>query len=92
MIALDLRGFGWTEAPRDGYEKEKLAADVLAVLDALGIERVKLSATTGAAGSASCSACGRRERFERYLALNIVPPWAEPGRCVPHSGASGTSG
>ena len=39
---MDLRGFGWSDAPRDGYEKENMADDVLAVLDELGIERVKL--------------------------------------------------
>ena len=58
VLAMDLRGFGWSDAPRRGYEKENLASDVLAVLDELGIER--WSATTGAAGSASCSACARR--------------------------------
>src|SRR5262249_61563179 len=42
VLALDLRGFGWSEAPADGYEKENLADDVLAVLDELGLERVKL--------------------------------------------------
>ena len=42
VLALDLRGFGWSQAPRDGYEKEELASDVLAVLDELGLERVKL--------------------------------------------------
>jgi pimeloyl-ACP methyl ester carboxylesterase len=24
-LAMDLRGFGWSEAPTDGYEKENLA-------------------------------------------------------------------
>jgi hypothetical protein len=40
VVAMDLRGFGWSEAPAHGYEKENLADDVLAVLDELGIERV----------------------------------------------------
>jgi len=42
VLAMDLRGFGWSDAPRDGYEKENLATDVLAVMDELGLERVKL--------------------------------------------------
>ena len=42
VVALDLRGFGWSDAPRDRYLKEDLAGDVLAVMDALGLDRVKL--------------------------------------------------
>ncbi|MGB0097898.1 MAG: alpha/beta fold hydrolase [Solirubrobacteraceae bacterium] len=34
VIAPDLRGHGWTEAPQSGYEKEQLASDLVAVLDA----------------------------------------------------------
>ena len=40
VIVPDLRGFGWTDAPHDGYEKEQLASDLLAALDALGVDRV----------------------------------------------------
>lgn len=40
VIAPDLRGFGWSEVPAGGYEKEQLASDMLALLDTLGIERV----------------------------------------------------
>ncbi|MBJ7291840.1 alpha/beta fold hydrolase, partial [Williamsia sp.] len=42
VIAPDLRGFGWTDAPPGGYRKERLATDILALLDALGIDRVRL--------------------------------------------------
>ena len=40
VICPDLRGHGWTDAPPWGYEKEGLASDALALLDALEIERV----------------------------------------------------
>ena len=43
VIAPDLRGFGWTDAPSGGYEKRELAADVVALLDALGLDRVRLA-------------------------------------------------
>jgi pimeloyl-ACP methyl ester carboxylesterase len=42
VIAPDLRGFGWSDAPSSGYLKEEMGQDVLAILDALELERVKL--------------------------------------------------
>ena len=39
LLAPDLRGFGWSEAPGHGYDGETFAADQVALLDALGIER-----------------------------------------------------
>jgi pimeloyl-ACP methyl ester carboxylesterase len=82
VLALDLRGFGWSEAPADGYEKENLADDVLAVLDALGIERVKLVGHDwgGWIGFLLCLKAPRR--FQRFLALNILHPWLSSGRGV----------
>lgn len=82
VLALDLRGFGWSDAPRDGYEKESLADDVLAVLDALGIERVKLVGHDwgGWIGFLLCLRAPRR--FERYLALNILHPWQSGARAA----------
>src|SRR3954451_538232 len=40
ILMPDLRGHGWSEAPRSGYEKPQLAKDLVALLDALGLERV----------------------------------------------------
>jgi pimeloyl-ACP methyl ester carboxylesterase len=74
-LALDLRGFGWSDAPRDGYEKENLAADVLAVLDELGLERVKLVGHDWGGWVGFLLCLRAPQRFERFLALNIVPPW-----------------
>jgi pimeloyl-ACP methyl ester carboxylesterase len=34
-----MRGFGWTDAPPAGDDKEGLAEDLLGVCDALRIER-----------------------------------------------------
>jgi pimeloyl-ACP methyl ester carboxylesterase len=85
VLALDLRGFGWSEAPRDGYAKEEMASDVLAVLDALGLERVKLVGHDwgGWIGFLLCLRAPRR--FERFLALNIVPPWINLRATVGHA-------
>ncbi len=76
----DLRGFGWTGAPRGSYEKSVLAADVLALLDELGLERVRLAGHDwgGFAGFLLCmDAPGRVSHF---LAAGIPHPWVRPDR------------
>ena len=44
VIAPDLRGAGWTDAPAHGYTVEDVVADVLALLDELGLRQVGLVA------------------------------------------------
>ncbi|MEX2106263.1 MAG: alpha/beta hydrolase [Solirubrobacterales bacterium] len=75
VLALDLRGFGWSDAPRDGYEKEDMATDVLAVLDELGLDRVKLVGHDWGGWIGFLLCLRAPQRFERYLALNIATPW-----------------
>lgn len=77
VLALDQRGCGWSDAPREGYEKENLADDVLAVLDALGLERVKLVGHDWGGWIGFLLCLRAPERFERFLPLNIVPPWID---------------
>ncbi len=84
VIALDLRGFGWSEAPADGYEKEELASDVLAVLDALGLQRVKLVGHDWGGWIGFLLCLREPQLFERYLALNILPPWTSLEAMAPH--------
>jgi len=75
VICPDLRGLGWTDAPARGYEKENLATDVLALLDAIGVDRCRLVGHDWG-GWAGYLICLREpERVERYLALNIYPPF-----------------
>ena len=42
LICPDLRGAGWTTAPAGGYTRQQMLADVLALLDALDVDRVDL--------------------------------------------------
>ena len=75
VICPDLRGHGWSDVPQDGYEKEQLATDLLAVLDALELDRVLLVGHDWG-GLAGFLACLRApERFSRFLALGILHPW-----------------
>lgn len=86
VLALDLRGFGWSDAPSDGYEKEALADDVLAVLDELGIERVKLVGHDWGGWIGFLLCLKAPERFDRFLALNILHPWQSDLRAaLPHA-------
>jgi pimeloyl-ACP methyl ester carboxylesterase len=79
VLAMDLRGFGWSDAPREGYLKEEMANDVLAVLDKLGLERVKLVGHDWGGWIGFLLCLRAPERFERYLALNITHPWQTLG-------------
>jgi pimeloyl-ACP methyl ester carboxylesterase len=82
VICPDLRGFGWSEAPPGGYDKETLADDVIALLEALGLERVRLAGHDWG-GFVGFLICLRRpDLVERYLALNIIHPWP---RLDPHA-------
>ncbi len=85
VLAMDLRGFGWSDAPRDGYLKENLATDVLAVLDELGLERVKLVGHDWGGWVGFLLCLRSPERFDRYLVLNDVHPWVELSKALPHA-------
>jgi len=78
VIVPDLRGHGWTEAPEGGYEKEQLASDLLALLDALGVERVTWVGHDWGGWIGFLAAMLAPERFERMLALCIPHPWVSP--------------
>ncbi len=84
VLALDLRGYGWSQAPADGYEKEEMASDVLAVLDELGLQRVKLVGHDWGGWLGFLLCLREPERFQRYLALNILPPWTSGRAMAPH--------
>lgn len=76
VLCPDLRGFGWSEAPPRGYDKETLARDILALLDELGVERFRLAGHDwgGWIGFLICLLAP--ERVERFLALNIAHPFS----------------
>jgi pimeloyl-ACP methyl ester carboxylesterase len=78
VIAVDLRGFGWSDEPRDGYRKDAMAADVVVLLDALGIDRVDLVGHDwgGFVGFLLC--LDHPERVRRFLVTNTGHPL--PGR------------
>jgi pimeloyl-ACP methyl ester carboxylesterase len=77
VLAPDLRGLGWSEAPSGGYEKAVFADDLIGVLDAFELDRVDLVGHDWG-GFAGFLACLRApERFGRFLALGIAHPWPQ---------------
>ncbi len=75
VIAVDLRGHGWTERTARGYEKDLLAGDLLALLDAMGLDKVTWIGHDWGAYSGFLAALRSPERIERMLALSIPHPW-----------------
>jgi pimeloyl-ACP methyl ester carboxylesterase len=82
VLAPDMRGFGWSDAPRGGYGKEEMGEDVIALLDALGLERVKLVAHDWGGVSGFFMCVRHPEWVERYVALNTGHLWIEPDRAL----------
>jgi pimeloyl-ACP methyl ester carboxylesterase len=78
VICPDLRGFGWSDAPRGPYDKAALAGDILALLDALEVDRADLIAHDWGAWIGFMLCLDHPERFAHYLALNIYTPWPDP--------------
>jgi pimeloyl-ACP methyl ester carboxylesterase len=75
VIVPDLRGYGWSEAPPKGYEKAQFARDVVALMDALGIERARYAGHDWGAVAGYLLGIDHAERFERIACLGAPPPW-----------------
>jgi len=75
VICPDLRGFGWTDAPRGDYLKADLAADVVGLLDVLGHERVRLAGHDwgGFAGFLLC--LDAPERISHFAVAGMSHLW-----------------
>src|ERR687885_2290065 len=75
VIVPDLRGHGWSEKPAGSYRKDELMRDNLALLDQLGIERVRWVGHDWGAYAGMLAALRHPERIERLMALSIPHPW-----------------
>ncbi len=78
VIAIDLRGFGWTDIAWDGLDKETMADDVANVLEALGIDRAPIVGHDWGAWIGYLLALKRPELVERLVALSAPPPFLRP--------------
>jgi pimeloyl-ACP methyl ester carboxylesterase len=78
LVMPDLRGFGWSSAPPDGYEKQTMADDVLALLDALALERVRLIGHDWGAWIGFLACLAAPQRFDGFVALSCPTPMGRP--------------
>ena len=77
VIAPDLRGFGLTEIPKGGvaaYRADQLVADVVSLLDVLGVTTVRLVAHDWGAVIGWLFAIKHPERIDRYVAISVGHP------------------
>jgi pimeloyl-ACP methyl ester carboxylesterase len=75
VICPDLRGAGWTDSPTEGYTSAQQRADVLALLDCLGLDRVRLVAHDWSAIIGFQLAIQHPERMQQYVSLATPHPW-----------------
>lgn len=85
VIAPDLRGFGWSQITPSGYDKEQFATDVLALLDALGVESCDLVGHDWGGWTAQLLSLRAPQRVRRLALLNIPHVWQRPGRFARHA-------
>src|SRR3954451_16471130 len=75
LVMPDLRGHGWSDAPARGYEKERLARDLIALLDALELDRVGYLGHDWGAFVGYLAAIAAPERIRALMTLSIPHPW-----------------
>ncbi|MDT5389841.1 MAG: hypothetical protein QOE04_3482 [Mycobacterium sp.] len=83
IIAPDLPGYGWSGPAPHKWAKEDVAADVLALMDAMGLDRVLLVGHDWGAFVGYRMVLAAPERFDGYLAMNMAHPWVTARNVLP---------
>jgi pimeloyl-ACP methyl ester carboxylesterase len=75
VICPDLRGSGWTDAPPAGYTSDQLVDDVIALLDALQVDRVDMMGydSGGIVGFRVC--LSHPQRVGRFVSFGTPHPY-----------------
>jgi pimeloyl-ACP methyl ester carboxylesterase len=85
VICPDLRGFGWSEAPRTGYGTRDLVEDLLALLDTLALERVFVVGHELGGRLGFHLSLRAPTRVRGHLALNALHPYWSVRRLAPQA-------
>lgn len=78
ILAADLRGLGWTDAPPWGYNPRTQADDVIGLLDALGIQRCAVIGTDWGGAVGYLLALRHPDRVTRFMVLNTANVFWRP--------------
>jgi pimeloyl-ACP methyl ester carboxylesterase len=78
VVAVDQRGIGLSDKPRDGYDTGTLANDLVALMDALGHERFAVYGTDTGMPIAYALAADHPERVERLIVSEAPLPGVSP--------------
>ncbi|MDT5148793.1 MAG: hypothetical protein QOI01_526 [Mycobacterium sp.] len=84
IIAPDLPGYGWSGPAPHKWAKDDVAADVLALMDAMGLDRVLLVGHDWGGYVGYRMVLSAPERFDGYLVMNMAHPWQTPKTILPH--------
>jgi pimeloyl-ACP methyl ester carboxylesterase len=78
VIAVDQRGIGLSDKPRDGYELGTLAADLVALMDALGHQRFAMAGFDTGMFIADAVAADHPDRVDRLVVGEAFIPGVTP--------------
>jgi pimeloyl-ACP methyl ester carboxylesterase len=84
IIAPDLPGYGWSGPAPHLWAKDDVAADVIALMDALALDRVLLVGHDWGGYVGYRMVLSSPERFDGYLVMNMAHPWQTPRTVLPH--------
>lgn len=77
VLCPDLRGAGWSSAPRSSYRKDEMADDLAGVLDRLGVSTVRLVAHDWGGPVAFIMMLRHPEKVSGFFGLNTAAPFVK---------------
>ena len=79
VICPDFRGLGWSDAPPSGYSLSRQTADLIGLLDELGLERVRVVGHDWGLVVSFWMCLHHPERLEQHIGMAGPHIWAASG-------------
>ncbi|GAA1560682.1 alpha/beta hydrolase [Kribbella sancticallisti] len=79
VICPDLRGMGWSDGSQRGYSLERMARDVVDLMDELGVDRARLIGHDWGLAIGYRTCLNWPDRILQFVALAGVHPWTLDG-------------